>query len=51
MRVYEKELGNKISPYGKNEEFFVGDLHTTGKRQFYKKVFPQTLVFRIQHSN
>ena len=47
MRHCEKGLGNKVSPYGKNGEFFLRDLHTLGKHkakyQLYKKIFPQKI--------
>ena len=47
MRHCQKGLGNEVSPYGKNGEFFLHDLHTLGKRsakyQLYKKFFPQKI--------
>ena len=47
MRHCEKGLENEVSPYGKNGEFFLRDLHTLGKHKakypLYKNVFPQKI--------
>ena len=47
--------GNEVLSHGQSGAFFMSDLHAIGKLyakyQFYKNIFPQTLIFSVQHSD